>query len=106
MKWYLYFPMLVMFLGIGELIYQIYKMIVLDAEGRGLKHPRLWGILAAAGNNSSGLFVYLLGRRNYPRTLTAEAEAELKDRKRKSLVGLVFLAAGAAVMVGMCIFML
>ena len=34
-----------------EVAYQIYKMTVIDAEARGLKHPRLLGMLAMNGNN-------------------------------------------------------
>ena len=29
--------------GGAETIYQIYKLTVLDAAARGLKHPKLWG---------------------------------------------------------------
>ena len=50
--------------GAMETIYQIYQVTVIDAAARGLKHPKLWGMLAANGNNSSGLLLYLIGRRN------------------------------------------
>ena len=49
-----------------ETVYQVYQLTVIDAAARGLKHPKLWGLLAANGNNSSGLLLYLIGRRNYP----------------------------------------
>lgn len=52
--------------GAMETVYQIYRLTVMDAAARGLKHPKLWGLLAANGNNSSGLLLYLIGRRNYP----------------------------------------
>lgn len=58
--------MAVALVGAIETTYQIYKLTVLDASSRGLKHPRLWGLLATNGNNSSGLLLYLLGRRKYP----------------------------------------
>ena len=38
--------------GAVETLYQIYKLTVIDAEARGLKHPKVWGLLAANGNNS------------------------------------------------------
>ena len=57
--------MAVTIVGAIETTYQIYKLTVLDASSRGLKHPRLWGLFAINGNNSSGL-LYLLGRRKYP----------------------------------------
>lgn len=104
MKWYYYLPMLIMFLGVGELVCQLYKMIVIDAEGRGLKHPKFWGFFALSGNNSSGLLLYLLGRRNYPRTLTRAAEEEMENRRKKALVGLVFLAVGAVALAAVMVF--
>ena len=44
-----------------ETVYQIYQLTVIDATIRGLKHPKLWGLLASNGNNSSGLLLYLIG---------------------------------------------
>lgn len=94
MKWYMYLSALISVLGVGELIYQIYKMIALDAAGRGLKHPKFWGFFALSGNNSSGLLLYLLGRRNYPLHLTESDHTEMERRKKKAAIGLVFLAVG------------
>ena len=37
--------------GAMETVYQIYRLTVMDAAARGLKHPKLWGLLAANGNN-------------------------------------------------------
>jgi len=34
-----------------ETVYQIYQLTVIDATIRGLKHPKLWGLLASNGNN-------------------------------------------------------
>ena len=58
--------MAVVIVGTIETTYQIYKLIILDASARGLKHPKLWGLLATSGNNSSGLLLYLMRRRQYP----------------------------------------
>ena len=33
--------------GAMETVYQIYRLTVMDAAARGLKHPKLWGLLAA-----------------------------------------------------------
>ena len=44
--------MAITLVGTMETTYQICKLIVLDASARGLKHPRLWGLLAINGNNS------------------------------------------------------
>ena len=31
--------------GAMETVYQIYRLTVMDAAARGLKHPKLWGLL-------------------------------------------------------------
>ena len=81
--------------GAIETIYQIYQLTVMDATIRGLKHPKLWGLLASNGNNSSGLLMYLIGRRKYPIIDMSENNAkELEKRKKSAGVGLVFLAIG------------
>ena len=75
--------------------WQIYQMTVLDAKARGLKHPKFWGFWAMNGNNSSGLLMYLIGRRKYPIINMSENNAkELEKRKKSAGVGLVFLAIG------------
>ena len=75
--------------------WQIYQMTVSDAKARGLKHPKFWGFWAMNGNNSSGLLMYLIGRRKYPIINMSENNAkELEKRKKSAGVGLVFLAIG------------
>ena len=82
--------------GAMETIYQIYQVTVIDAAARGLKHLKLWGMLAANGNNSSGLLLYLIGRRKYPRNAIDIKQLQLMDKKKKAAgIGLVFLAVGA-----------
>ena len=86
----------ILLVGAIETIYQIYKLTVIDATARGLKHPKLFGLLAANGNNSSGLLLYLIGRRNYPiRSLTSEQTTQMEQRKRSTGIGLIFLVIGA-----------
>ena len=76
-------------------IFQIYQMTVIDATARGLKHPKFWGAFTMSGNNSSGLLMYLIGRRKYPILNMSESSAkELEKRKKAAGVGLVFLAIG------------
>ena len=80
--------------------YQLYKLVEIDAESRGLKHPRLWGAFSLAGNNSSGLLLYLLGRRKYPViALTKERQAAKGRRKKKIGVSFAFQAVGAIVFI-------
>lgn len=86
----------VLVVGAFETIYQIYHITVIDATARGLKHPKLWGFFAMNGNNSSGLVLYLIGRRKYPLIeLSVESQAEIERRKKASGIGLVFLSIGA-----------
>lgn len=35
--------------GAIETVYQVYQLTVIDAAVRGLKHPKLWGLLAVNG---------------------------------------------------------
>lgn len=86
----------ILLVGAIETIYQIYKLTVIDATARGLKHPKLLGLLATSTNNSSGLLLYLIGRRNYPiQSLTSEQATQMEQRKRSAGIGLIFLVAGA-----------
>ena len=82
--------------GAMETVYQIYQLTVMDAAARGLKHPKLWGLLAANGNNSSGLLLYLIGRRNYPmNSIDSRQLVVMEKRKKAAGIGLVFVAVGA-----------
>lgn len=81
--------------GAIETVYQIYQLTVIDAIIRGLKHPKLWGLLASNGNNSSGLLLYLIGRRNYPIHSIDHKQLVLMDKRKKAAgIGLVFLVIG------------
>lgn len=82
--------------GAIETVYQVYQLTVIDAAARGLKHPKLWGLLAANGNNSSGLLLYLMGRRNYPvNSMDSRQVVVMEKRKKAAGIGLVFVAVGA-----------
>ena len=82
--------------GAIETVYQVYQLTVMDAAARGLKHPKLWGLLAANGNNSSGLLLYLIGRRNYPvNSMDTRQVVVMEKRKKAAGNGLVFVAVGA-----------
>lgn len=81
--------------GAFDVVFQIYHMTVIDAAARGLKHPRFWGIFTAGSNHSSGLLMYLIGRRNYPVIHMSEGNLqEIEKRKKSAGAGLVFLAVG------------
>lgn len=51
-------------LGAVTLGYQVYQLVVLDAESRGLKHPKFWGIFSIGGNNGGGGLVLYITSRN------------------------------------------
>lgn len=82
-------------LGAFTLAYQIFKLVVLDAESRELKHPNFWGILSLGGNNGTGgLILYLLGRKRFPSNMTDANKVIFESRKKKAGVSLCFLAVG------------
>lgn len=68
-----------------ETVYQIYRLTVIDATARGLKHPKLWGLLATNGNNSSGLLLYLVRRRKYPLNSIDDEQLQFMDRRKNPL---------------------
>ncbi|HJA40999.1 MAG TPA: hypothetical protein H9667_05690 [Firmicutes bacterium] len=85
-----------MIVGALHIGFQLFKIIVLDSEARRLKHPKLWGLLSASGNNSSGLIMYFIARRKYPIVdMSMETHREIEARKKRAGVGIVFLALGA-----------
>lgn len=90
--------------GIFVLMYQIFKMVVLDAESRGLKHPKFWGAFSIGGNNANGLILYLLRRNRYPANMTDNASEIFKSRKRKAGLCLCFIAIGAISLIFIALF--
>ena len=69
--------------------------MVTDAKARGLKHPRLIGLLATSGRSSEGLIVYLLTRKKYSiKDISFLERQEIMKRKKIILVSLMFMAIG------------
>ena len=65
----------VLIVGALEMIYQIYHITVID---------------------TSGLLLYLIGRRNYPLIdLSPDSQSEIERRKKAAGIGLIFLVIGA-----------
>lgn len=78
-------------LGGLTLSYQIFKLVALDAESRGLKHPKLWGMFSLSGNQGGGgLILYLIGRNRYVSNMTDAARVEFDSRKRRAALSLSF----------------
>lgn len=92
-------------LGAFTLVYQIFKLVVLDAESRGLKHPAFWGIFSLGGNNGGGgLILYLLGRNRFPVSMTDTTKELFNSRKRKAGLSLCFIAIGTVALVFIALF--
>ena len=82
-------------LGAFTLMYQIFRLVVLDAESRGLKHPNFWGIFSLSGTNGSGgLILYLIGRNKFPSHMAENTKQIFNSRKRKAGLSLSFIAIG------------
>ena len=83
-------------IGIIATVYQVYKITVVDAKARNIKHPKLMGLLATSGKSSEGLILYLLHRRKYPiKSITKEEQNEIDRRKKIILTGIAFMVIGA-----------
>ena len=96
----------VLIVGGAFSIYQLFQLVKVDAICRGLKHPKLWGLLSISGNNQSGLLLYLIARRKYPIiSMTNEQKILIESYKRKIGVGLIFLVIGAIACVWGIIFL-
>lgn len=70
--------------------YNIYQMTKIDAKARGLKHPKLLGVLNISGNNGNAfLLAYLIGRKKYPiQNISKKDLQALESYKKKSLLSL------------------
>ena len=83
-------------IGVVATVYQIYKITVIDAKARDIKHPKLMGLLATSGKSSEGIILYLLHRRKYPiKNITKEEQNDIDRRKKIALVGIIFMVVGA-----------
>ena len=76
-------------------LYQLHNIIVIDANTRGLKHSRFWGLLQLGNNTGEGLLVYLIRRRNCPViNITENDRQEISKRKKTTGIGLSFVCLG------------
>lgn len=98
MRWYLIVLIFISLLGASTLAYQVFKMTELDAKSRGFKHPKAWGFFALGGNNSSGLLLYLIGRKKYLSNMSDTSKQIIESRKKKAGVSLIFFALSTIVL--------
>lgn len=83
-------------IGVITVAYQIYKITIIDAKARNIKHPKLMGLLATSGKSSEGLILYLLNRKKYPIKQISDNELnEINRRKKISFVSIIFIVIGA-----------
>ena len=69
----------------GLFVYQLFKLVQLDASVRGMKHPKFWAFLRIGGQRGEGLILYLLKRNKVIFSMTAEEKEELEARKVPAL---------------------
>lgn len=82
-------------LGAFTLMYQINRLVVMDAESRGLKHPNFWGIFSMSGGSGrGGLLLYLIGRNRIPSQMTEAQISLFLTRKKRAGISLCFIALG------------
>ncbi|WP_306483951.1 hypothetical protein [Anaerococcus sp.] len=93
-------------LGGAILQYNIYQMTKIDARARGLKHPKLLGVLNISGNNGNAfLLAYLIGRKKYPiQNLGKRDKESLETYKKKSRLALAIHLIGGAVFIVLLIY--
>ena len=75
----------------GLFVYQLFKLVELDAAVRGMKHPKFWGVLAAGSQRGEGLILYLLNRNKAVFSMTTEEKEELQMRKQRIIYLLVLI---------------
>lgn len=90
MAWYVLTLICLLVVTNGMFVYQLFKLIELDASIRGMRHPKFWGLLTAGGQRGEGLLLYLLMRNKAIYSMEIEEQEELENRK-KSLLYLLIL---------------
>ena len=68
----------------GRFVYQVFKLVELDAFVDGMKRPKL-GFLKAGGQRGESLNLYLFKRNKAVFSMTAEEKEELETRKKRLL---------------------
>ncbi|MDK6233478.1 hypothetical protein ACX3VT_06400 [Aerococcus sanguinicola] len=83
-------------MGSVFLSYNLYQMIAMDAEARGMPRPRLWAFMSLPNGNGAGaLPVYLVVRRKHTRRPFNHKEQEAyKGYKKKAKLSLLILLIG------------
>ena len=69
----------------GRFVYQLFKLVQLDASVRWMKHSKFLAFLKPRGQRGEGLILYLLKRNKAIFSMTAEEKEELEIRKTPAL---------------------
>lgn len=89
MAWYVLTLICLLVVTNGMFVYQLFKLIELDASIRGMRHPKFWGLLTAGGQRGEGLLLYLLMRNKAIYSMEIEEQEELENRKKRLLYLLI-----------------
>jgi hypothetical protein len=89
MTWYVLTLICLLVVTNGMFVYQLFKLIELDASIRGMRHPKFWGLLTAGGQRGEGLLLYLLMRNKAIYSVEIEEQEELENRKKRLLYLLI-----------------
>lgn len=85
----------VMLVGAISFQYQLYQIVKLDAETRGIPHPKLWGVVSSGVGKGDGLLSYFIRRKKFPVIKKSENNShEIFQRKRRAFVSICFFAVG------------
>ena len=60
------FGLAILLVGIAFTWYQLYHLLALDADLRGIPHPKGTGFFLSSGQRGEGLLAYLLYRKRFP----------------------------------------
>ena len=79
----------------GRFVYQLFKLVQLDASVRWMKHSKFLAFLKPRGQRGEGLILYFLKRNKAIFSMTAEEKEEMETRKKRLfyLLGLTLLFA-------------
>ena len=89
MTWYVLTLICLLVVTNGMFVYQLFKLVELDASIRGMRHPKFWGLLTAGGQRGEGLLLYLLTRDKAIYSMEIEEQEELENRKKRLLYLLI-----------------
>lgn len=89
MTWYVLTLICLLIVTNGMFVYQLFKLVELDASIRGMRHPKFWGLLTAGGQRGEGLLLYLLMRNKAIYSMEIEEQEELENRKKRLLYLLI-----------------